>query len=66
MDEIKLFIQKQIKSSNHSNKRISIDLNSENNNYETWLKTIKSSIAACKYREAIKKIELKKNKWQLF
>ena len=63
MDEIKLFIQKQIKSSNHSNKRISIDLNSENNNYETWLKTIKSSIAACKYREAIKKIELKKNKY---
>ena len=63
MDEMKLFIQKQIKSSNHSNKRISIDLNSENNNYETWLKTIKSSIAACKYREAIKKIELKKNKF---
>ena len=60
MDEIKLFIQKQINSTKQSNKINSPDLNSGNNNYETWLKTIKSSMRGCKYREAIKKIELKK------
>ena len=60
MDEIKLFIQKQINSSKQLPKIISTDLNSLNNNYEIWLKTIKSSMRGCKYREAIKKIELKK------
>ena len=51
MDEIKLFIQKQINSTKQSNKINSPDLNSGNNNYETWLKTIKSSMRGCKYRE---------------
>ena len=60
MDEIKLFIQKQIDSSKQLPKIISTDLNSLNNNYEIWLKTIKSLMRGCKYREAIKKIELKK------
>ncbi len=62
MDEIKTFITQQISVfQKKSLRRNSIGITLSIKNYNDWINTIKNLMKSCKYREAIKQIEEKKN-----
>ena len=62
MDEIKTFITQQITVfKKKSLRRNSIGITLSIKNFNDWINTIKNLMKTCKYREAIKQIEEKKN-----